>query len=139
MRFVDTNILLYAVSLDPAEAAKAAIARALLNETDLALSVQVLQEFYVQATRRTSPSRLTHSDATALITSWLRFPVQETSAPLVTAALASQQRWAVSYWDAAIVEAARMLGCSVLLSEDLQDGQDFGGVRVHDPLAAPTA
>ena len=55
---------------------------------------------------------------------------------LVTAALAAKDRWAISYWDAAIVEAARMTGCSLLLTEDLQDGQDFGGVRVHNPLAA---
>jgi predicted nucleic acid-binding protein len=136
MRFVDTSILLYAVSVDTGEATKAASACALLNQTDLALSVQVLQEFYVQATRPSSPSRLAHSDAAALIASWLRFPVQATSVALVTAALAAKDRWAISYWDAAIVEAARMTGCSLLLTEDLQDGQDFGGVRVHNPLAA---
>ena len=51
MTFVDTNVLLYAVSTAPEERAKAAVARAILDRTDLALSVQVLQEFFVQATR----------------------------------------------------------------------------------------
>ena len=55
MRFVDTNVLLYAVSTAPAEAAKAGAARGLLEADDLALSAQVLQEFYVQATRRAAP------------------------------------------------------------------------------------
>ena len=51
MRFVDTNILLYAISRDRAEQGKAKRANDILTERDLALSVQVLQEFYVQATR----------------------------------------------------------------------------------------
>jgi len=134
MRFVDTNVLLYAVSTDPAEAAKAIVARALLNETELALSVQVLQEFYVQATRPASRASLGHSDATALVESWLRFPILDLTVPLVRAALVASARWQISYWDAAIVESARALGCAVLLSEDLQPGQDFDGVQVVDPF-----
>ena len=50
--FVDTNVLLYSISRDPGERRKQEIAVALLQRDDLALSVQVLQEFYVQATRR---------------------------------------------------------------------------------------
>ena len=50
-------------------------------------------------------------------------------------ALASKERWRISYWDAAIVEAARMLGCDVLLAEDLQDSMDFAGVRIQNPFA----
>jgi len=58
MRFADTNILLYAISSDPREAGKADRAVALLARRDIGLSVQVLQEFYVQATRRNSPNAL---------------------------------------------------------------------------------
>jgi predicted nucleic acid-binding protein len=134
MRFVDTNVLLYAVSTDPTEAAKASIARALMCERDLALSVQVLQEFYVQATRPTPRGSLSHADAAALIETWLRFPVLDLTVPLVRAALAASARWQISDWDAAIVEAARALDCAVLLSEDLQHGQDFDGVKVVDPF-----
>lgn len=50
------------------------------------------------------------------------------------AALATARRFKISYWDAAIVEAARAIGCSVILSEDLSDGQDYGGVRVRNPF-----
>jgi len=134
VRFVDTNVLLYAVSTDPREAAKARAARALLESTDLALSVQVLQEFYVQATRTTRRHRLSHEQASTLIEAWLRFPVQETTTPVMLAAFATEQRTRISYWDAAIIEGARALGCAVVLSEDLAAGQDYGGVRVENPF-----
>lgn len=56
------------------------------------------------------------------------------SVGLLRSALATAARWQVSYWDAAIVEAAREARCPTLLSEDLQDGMDFGGVRVVNPF-----
>lgn len=134
MRFVDTNVLLYAVSRAPAEAAKARVARAVLESTDLGLSVQVLQEFYVQATRPSRKDALNASDAGALVEAWLRFPTQEMSVDLMRAGLATAIRYQLSYWDATIVEAARQLGCATLLSEDLSHGQDFNGVRVVNPF-----
>jgi len=134
VRFVDTNVLLYAVSTDPDETAKAAIARALLESTDLALSVQVLQEFYVQATRPTRQHRLSHEQASLLVESWLRFPVQDTTVPIMQAAAATAQASGISYWDAAVVEAARSLGCATLLTEDLADGRDYAGVHVENPF-----
>ncbi len=134
MRFVDTNILLYAVSTAPNERRKNKFALAILDDDDIALSVQVLQEFYVQATRSEKSHHLTHDHAVALIESWLRFRIQETSVALVQNALSARVRWNISFWDAAIVEAARMAGCKILLSEDLQDGMDFAGVRVQDPF-----
>lgn len=133
-RFVDTNVLLYAISTVPEEAPKTATALALLNSEDLALSVQVLQEFYVQATRLTKPDRLEHEPTIALIESFLRYPVAEITVPLLRAALATRRRFQISYWDAAIIEAARTLGCEEVLSEDLNDGQDYDGVRVTDPF-----
>ena len=133
--FVDTNVLLYAVSTARDEAAKSATARRILDRDDLVLSVQVLQELYVQATRSTKPDRLAHESAASLIESWLRFRVIETTAPLVRQALATAARWRISYWDAAIVEAARRGGCPELLSEDLQPGMNFAGVTVRNPFA----
>ena len=134
MRFVDTNILLYAVSRDPKEQDKATRANGILGARDIALSVQVLQEFYVQATRASRPDPLTHEQATGLLESFLRFPVQDITTDLMLAAAATRQRFGVSYWDAAILEAARSLGCEVVLSEDLSDGQDYAGVRVQNPF-----
>ncbi len=134
MRFVDTNVLLYAISTAPEEQAKRQIALALLEAGDLSLSVQVLQEFYVQATRAGKPERLDHERAALLIESFLRFPVQETTVPLIQAALDARDRFQINYWDAAVVEAARTLGCATLLSEDLADGRDYDGVRVENPF-----
>lgn len=134
MRFVDTNVLLYAISRDPDERTKAAQANELISSRDLGLSVQVLQEFYVQATRDSRADRLTHEQATALIDSFRRFPVQETTVGVMLAAMSTRQRFGISYWDAAILEAARALGCEVVLSEDLSDSQDYAGIRVENPF-----
>ena len=131
--FVDTNVLLYAISTVEEEAEKRAIARRVLLRTDLAFSVQVLQEFYVQATRL-SEGRVAPEIAVRLIRSWNRFPVQPITVELMFAALATHRRFGISYWDAAIIEAARSLGCSELLTEDLQDQQDFGGINAVNPF-----
>jgi predicted nucleic acid-binding protein len=69
-RFLDTNILLYCVSRDRAEAPQRDIAIALLGADDIALSVQVLQEFYVQATRATRPDAVAHDIAVGLVRTW---------------------------------------------------------------------
>lgn len=134
MRFVDTNILLYSVSLRRKEAQKAEIAVAILGRDDLCLSVQVLQEFYVQATRTSKPDALSHRDAVAFISKWVRFPVQEMTVALMQTAFSTKARWQISYWDAAIIEAARISGCDEVLSEDLSHGQDYGGVGVTNPF-----
>ncbi len=137
MDFVDTNVLLYDVSKAPDEQAKAAIAKRILRRRDLALSVQVLQEFYVQATRETRRGRLRQDQAVRLIESFCRYPVQELTLPIVKAAFVTRNRWKISYWDAAILEAARSAGCDVVLCEDLSDGEDYGGVRVENPFRQP--
>lgn len=134
MRFVDTNILLYAVSTASEEREKHRVALGILDQSDLALSVQVLQEFYVQATHAFRPDRLSHEQATALIESWMRFPVQVLDVSLLRNALSTARRWLISYWDAAIVEAARTAGCRTLLTEDLQSGTNFAGVHVVNPF-----
>jgi len=134
VRFVDTNVLLYTVSRDPEEREKAAVARRILSGRDLALSVQVLQEFYVQATRTTRPDPLRHDQAVRLVESYCRYPVQDLTLSVVRAAFVSRARWLISYWDAAILEAARASGCDIVLSEDLADGQDYDGIRVENPF-----
>lgn len=137
MRLVDTNVLIYSISFEtfPGQASRA---QEVLAGTDLAVSVQVLQEFYVQATRPTRPDRLSHRQALDYIADLRKFPVQENTLELFHAALATCHRYQISYWDAAIVEAARALGCDTILTEDLQDGQDFGGLRVVNPFRSLT-
>ena len=134
MRFVDTNILLYTISRDPAEQDKAKQANDIMADRELALSVQVLQEFYVQATRASRPDPITHQQAVRLVESFGRFNVQDITSSILMAALNTRQRFQLSYWDAAIIEAARAMGCTEVLSEDLNNGQDYAGVRVTNPF-----
>jgi predicted nucleic acid-binding protein len=134
MTFIDTNILLYTVCPAAQERAKAEKARVILRRNDLVISVQVLQEFYVQATRLTRTQPLSHLEATALIDLWLRFSVVELSITLMQTALYLKDRYQTSYWDAAILAAASQSGCSELLSEDLSSGQTYDGVRVVNPF-----
>jgi predicted nucleic acid-binding protein len=134
MRFVDTNVLLYAASTVDEERDKKERALAILERDDLVLSVQVLQEFYVQATRPSRIDQLEHDQAVALVESWLRFPVQEITVPILRNAFSAAARWQISYWEAAIVESARESACSTVLSEDFQHGMDFAGVRVVNPF-----
>jgi predicted nucleic acid-binding protein len=134
VRFVDTNILIYSISGDPEEREKAECANRILAAGNLGLSAQVLQEFYVQSSRESRPGRLTHERAAGLVESFSRFPVQGITAGIVEMAIATRERFQISYWDAAILEAARALGCETVLSEDLSDGQDYAGVIVRNPF-----
>ena len=133
-RFADTNVLLYAVSPLPEEADKRRRARDLLRGPDLAVSVQVFQEFYHQATRPTGPGRLTHDDALAFLGTLLRFPVHDVTLDLFREATAISRRYQLSYWDGAILAAARALGCEAVYSEDLSAQQDYDGLRVINPF-----
>ncbi len=134
LRFLDTNVLLYSISAAPAESAKRERAIDLLEREDVALSVQVLQEFYVQATRATRTGRVPHDIAVGLIETWLRFPVQEMTRGVLMTALDIKAAHGFSYWDSAIIAAARALGCSDVLTEDLSYGREVAGVRIVDPF-----
>ena len=135
MRFVDTNILIYAVSPAPQEAEKRRIAQDLLSQDDLALSVQVLQEFYHQVTRPSRPHALTHAQAMGFVEIIVDFPVQELTLDLFHAAVSISRRFRLSYWDSAILAAARACGCEVVYSEDLSAEQNYDGTRVINPFS----
>lgn len=134
LRFVDTNVLLYSISRAPPEQRKRERSVEVLEDDDLALSAQVLQEFYRQATRTTRPDAIPHQAAVGLITAWSRFPVQEISLEIVKAALEICGRHRLSYWDSAIIAAAQALGCRELLTEDMNDGQRIGSVTIVNPF-----
>jgi predicted nucleic acid-binding protein len=134
-RFLDTNTLLYSISDDPRERAKRDAAVALVEQDGNALSVQVLQEFYVQATRATRPNPLSHETAVAFLQTWQqRFVVQEITLSILDGALDLKAAHRLSYWDAAIIAAARALGCSELYSEDMQHGREIAGVKIVNPF-----
>ncbi len=132
--FVDTNVLLY--SLDTKTPQKREAAATLLRRRDLVLSVQVLQEFYVQATDPRRLDALTHEVAVALMATWRRYPIVDNTLALVDAGLAICASARLSFWDAMIVAAAASAGCEELYSEDLNAGQTIAGVRVINPFAA---
>jgi predicted nucleic acid-binding protein len=72
--------------------------------------------------------------AVRLIESFRRFPVQDVTGVILMAALATRQRFQLSYWDSAIIEVSRAMGCAEVLSDDLGDGQDYAGIRVTNPF-----
>lgn len=126
--------MLYSISRDPGEAEKRERAIELLDLNDGALSVQVLQEFYVQATRPTRPDPLPHEIAANLIHTWTRFRVQEIDLVILSAALEIKAAHGFSYWDSAIIAAARALGCRELYSEDMSHGRRVDGVVILNPF-----
>jgi predicted nucleic acid-binding protein len=134
LRFVDTNILLYSVSADPHERLKQRVAETLLRSSDLALSVQVLQEFYAQVTRPTRFGGLTHDMAVTFMAALKRYPIIDNRLDVFEAALTIRARWKLSIWDANILAAASVIGCSEVLSEDMQQGQVIAGVKVVNPF-----
>jgi predicted nucleic acid-binding protein len=134
LHFFDTNILLYSISRHPSESEKRDRAVDLLERNDGALSVQVLQEFYVQATRSTRPDPLPHEIAVGLIGTWMRFRVQEITLSILTGALEIRAAHGFSYWDSAIIAAARALGCRELFTEDMTHGREVEGVIMVNPF-----
>ena len=135
MRFVDTNVLLYAASLDPRDAAKQRVALDLLDEDNLAASVQVYQEFYFQATRLSRPSPLTHSQALEFLARLRILRILPITLDIFHSALTISQRFQISYWDAAILAAARALSCDAVYSEDLNPQQNYDGLLIINPFA----
>ncbi len=135
--FIDTNILLYAASNAAADQAKRHLARVLLTRPDIGFSAQVLQEFYAAAMAKRR-LQMTHDEAVAVLQSLAAFPVWPISRELVLDAIDTKQRFGISYWDAAIVTAARKMGCQTVYSEDLNDGQNYDGVTVVNPFKGAT-
>ena len=88
---------------------------------------------YVNATRPPQPA-LSHEDTVLAIEHFLRRPVVASGVPLMLESLRLKQQFMISYWDAAIVAAARAAGAKTLYSEDLNDGQDYEGVIVRNPF-----
>lgn len=135
--FVDTNVLIYAE--DRAAGPKQVAAFAWLRELWLRragrLSVQVLHEFYVCATRKLGKP-MPPGDARAEVRRYQQWQPWVNDHATVEAAWAVESRYKFSYWDALIVAAAQAQGCRYLLSEDLQHEQQLDGVQVINPFLA---
>lgn len=135
--FLDTNVLIYAVSSAPGEAAKKAEALALIEHTDFGLSAQVLQEFYVNVTSKIAIP-LAPDEAMALLEQFRYFPMVLTDYPLIVAGAEMALRYGISYWDGTIIAAAEFLGATTLYTEDLNHGQRYGSLRAFNPFLTVT-
>jgi predicted nucleic acid-binding protein len=135
LEFVDTNILIYAY--DPGAGQRHELTRELVaklaQQRSAAISVQVLQEFYVAATRKTGVAMPT-ADALARLEAFTTWTIHQPRPADVIAAARIAQDNTLSFWDAMIVRSAQALGCSTLWSEDLNPGQMIAGVTVSNPF-----
>jgi predicted nucleic acid-binding protein len=133
--FIDTNILIYAH--DHRAGARYQLAEELLeklwHEKRAVLSTQVLQEFCVNA-RRKSTKPIDMDELRETIRDFLGWQIVVNSAESVLRALETEVRYQISFWDAMIVQAAESAGCEVLYSEDLSHGQKYNGVLVINPF-----
>lgn len=135
--FVDSNILIYAHDADAGVKRERAVSklRQLWDAGTGRLSVQVLQEFYVNATQKlaTPVARSTAREVIKTYGVWVR---HATTAETVTRAAELAELARISFWDALIVASAEEVDAEELLSEDLNDGQAIAGMRIVNPLAA---
>jgi predicted nucleic acid-binding protein len=136
--FFDTNVLVYAVASDEEAASKRRCALELIETQQFALSAQVMQEFYVTVTRKFQ-APLTAEQALEWIELWEAFPCVAIDQHLVKIAAEISERFRVSYWDGAIIAAAELAGAQILYTEDLNDGQVYGGVKAVNPFAVGDA
>ena len=136
-RFVDTNILIYAHDLDAGirHRRAAALVKELWEAGDGVLSIQVLQEFYVNVTRKIGRP-LDPATARDILELYGHWEVVVPDVAMVLRASEIQQRVGLSFWDAMIVAAALGAGASLLITEDLNHGQQIEGIRVHNPFLA---
>ena len=134
--FFDTNILLYVYSkADLRKQAKAlALYREHALEGRLLLSTQVVQEFIVSALRKLALAR---QQVREIAVTLLDSPLVVVGPPHIQTALDNAERYAISFWDALILAAAEAGGAEVLYTEDLNDGQSYGGIVARNPFRQP--
>lgn len=133
--FVDTNVLAY--MFDDAEPEKQKLAaerlRAEQRERELVVSTQVLQELYACLTKGAHPIA-TPEIAEAAVQQAAHLTVVQVDVPLVLEAIGRCREHVISFWDSLIIGAALASSCNQLLSEDLNDGQRFGQLRITNPF-----
>lgn len=134
--FVDTNILVYAADKSSPIPRKTRIARELLLQPDLHLSVQVLNEFTVNA-RHANKLNLCLEEELRWIESLLHYPVHSLTVTIYLRARFFQQKYGLSHWDSLILASAEHAGCRRLYSEDLNRGQRYEGIEVINPFEVP--
>jgi predicted nucleic acid-binding protein len=133
--FIDTNVLIYAHDVTAGEKYRRAqtLLVTLWTSQRGCLSIQILQEFFINVTRKLSQPILV-AEASVLIADFAKWQVHSPTAQDVLSAIALHQRYHVSFWDALVIQSAVQLDCKILWSEDLSHGQIYAGVRVLNPF-----
>ena len=131
--FLDTNILIYAAAGRGTAEARRKRARELILGARFGTSVQVIQEFYHNVTRKIARP-LSPARALEWIERLERLPLVETDCSLIRAGIVISERFRITYWDGAMLAAAERLQAPIMYSEDLNHGQHYGRVRVMDPF-----
>ena len=135
LRFVDTNILLYGHDRDAGskhDRAKQLLIN-LWNEGNGCLSTQVLQEFFVNVTKKI-PQPISTSIAREIMRTYLPWVRVATDGEMAIRASEIADTWQTSFWDGMIIAAAERSGATELLSEDMQSGQRIAGILITNPL-----
>ena len=135
LQFIDTNILIYAHDRSAGEKHLRAreLVRELWRSGEGCLSIQVLQEFYVNVTQKVTKP-LTPETAAQIIADLSAWQVYRPGTEDVLDAIRLQDRYQVSFWDAMIIASAFQLGCQTIWSEDLNPGKDYDQVKVVSPF-----
>jgi predicted nucleic acid-binding protein len=131
--FIDTNILLYAYDKEAGEKhdrARKKIEEAWQFDLPPAISVQVLQEFYVNLVKKRIPQK----EAKSLVTAFLQWEIVSADELLFIEGIELQTKWQISFWDSMILAAAIKAKATTLWTEDFIHQQDYGGVKAFNPL-----
>jgi predicted nucleic acid-binding protein len=133
--FVDTNVLIYAHDIEAGtkHETASAVLRELWGQRAGVLSPQVLQEFYVNVTKKIAKP-LPKPSARAVVDCYTVWCTDTTAAD-ISAAFRIEEEAGIGFWDALIVAAARKARADRILSEDLNSGQIIAGVRIENPFS----
>jgi len=131
--FVDTNILIYAHDGGAGSKHRRAVEllERLSEDGSGALSIQVLCEFYAAATKKLSMSG---PEAAAVLSDLANWSIHRPAHADLLQAARLQRRYRIGWWDALIIQSAIDLDCSLLWTEDLNDGQRYGAVTARNPF-----
>jgi predicted nucleic acid-binding protein len=135
--FIDTNILIYSIDAhDPSKKEKCrGLLRSLTGKSKGVISTQVMQEFYVAATKKMNADALIVKD---ILHAFERFEIVMITPEMIKTAIDCSLINRISFWDALIIVAAETARCEILWTEDLNDGQIIRGVRIKNPLSINT-
>ena len=134
---LDANILIYALDRGAGNKHHRAVAViGYAKDRDCTLTIQALGEFYVAVTRKGIVAK---ADAADQVRDWMGlFPMTAANARALDGAVTAAAEGRLGFWDAVLLTTAGEAGCSIVLSEDMQDGATFGGVTVRNPFAGPS-